>query len=143
MIHWIWLTGGVVLCALEALAPGMFLLWLGVAALATGLVLSLVPLDFAWSLLVFCGFAVISVIIGRKFYGSRDQESDKPFLNRPADALIGQTYVLDQPIVNGEGRVKVRDSLWRVAGPDLPAGARVKVTGVEDASLLRVEAAQA
>ena len=83
MIHWIWMTGGVILCALEAMAPGMFLLWLGVAAIATGLVMSFAALTFAWSLLVFCAFAVVSVIIGRRFYGSRDQESDKPFRRFP------------------------------------------------------------
>ena len=141
MMHWIWLTGGVILCALEALAPGMFLLWLGVAALANGLLLTLVPLGFEWSLLTFCAFAIVSVLIGRKFYGSRDQESDKPFLNRRAEAMIGQTFTLEQAISNGEGRIKYRDSVWRVSGPDLPAGARVKVTGVPEPTVLRVEAA--
>ncbi len=141
MIHWIWLTGGVILCALEALAPGMFMLWLGVAAIATGLVLTVVSLNFAWSLLIFCGFAAVTVIIGRKFYGSRDVESDKPFLNRTTDSMIGHVYVLEQPIVNGEGRIKVRDSIWRVTGPDLPAGSRVRVTGFEEAALARVEPA--
>ncbi len=138
MIHWIWMTGGVILCALEAMAPGMFLLWLGVAAIATGLVMSFAALTFAWSLLVFCAFAVVSVIIGRRFYGSRDQESDKPFLNRRADSMVGQTFVLEQAIVNGEGRIRVRDSIWRVTGPDMPAGARVNVTDVAEPTLLKV-----
>ena len=140
-MHWIWLTSGVILCALEALCPGMFLLWLGVAAIANGLVMIFAPLSFEWSLLLFCAFAVVSVLIGRKFYGSRDQESDKPFLNRRAEGMIGQVFTLEQAISNGEGRIKVRDSVWRVSGPDLPAGARVKVTGVPEPTVLKVEAA--
>jgi membrane protein implicated in regulation of membrane protease activity len=141
MTYWLWLTGGVVLCALEALAPGMFLLWIGLAAIAVGLVTTLVTLSLEWSLLLFCACAVVSVLIGRRFYGSRDTVSDRPFLNRRADALVGQVFVLDQPIVNGAGRIRVRDSIWQVTGPDLPVGSRVTVTGAADATVLKVEGA--
>ncbi len=141
IMNWIWLTGGVVLCALEALAPGMFLLWLGVASIATGLLLTVTSLGFEWSLLAFCGFAVVSVLIGRRFYGSRDQQSDQPFLNRRADAMVGQVFTLEQAIQDGEGRIRYRDSVWRVSGPDLPVGARVKVISVPEPTVLKVEAA--
>jgi membrane protein implicated in regulation of membrane protease activity len=139
--YWLWLTGGVILCALEALAPGMFLLWIGLAAIAVGQIQIFAALNFEWSLLLFAGFAVVSVLAGRKFYGSRDVASDRPYLNRRAEALVGQVFVLDQPIVNGLGRVRVRDSIWQATGPDLPAGAPVKVTGVADTTTLKVEGA--
>lgn len=138
---WFWLIGGVLLCAAEALAPGMFLLWLGVAAIATGALLAMVDLSFAWSLMAFGALAVVAVFVGRRFYGSSEKESDQPFLNRRAEALVGRTYVLAHPIKAGEGRLVVNDTQWRLRGPDLPAGVKVRVTGVEDASFLVVEQA--
>lgn len=138
---WYWLIGGVLLCALEAFSPGMFFLWVGVAALATGLLLILVDLSLAWSLPVFGALAIAAVLVGRRFYGAAEKESDQPFLNRRADAMVGRTYVLAQPIKSGEGRLVVNDTQWRVRGPDLPAGTKVRVTGVEEATYLVVEQA--
>jgi membrane protein implicated in regulation of membrane protease activity len=141
MPGWMWLSAGLLLCALEALAPGVFLLWIGLAALATGLLVMVVPLAFAWTLMSFGGFVVVLVLVGRAVYGSRNTNSDRPFLNRRAESLIGQEFVLHEPISEGAGHIRVADSIWRVAGPDLPAGSRVKVTGVEKGVLLRVEPA--
>ena len=138
---WLWLAAGVVVCALEALAPGAFLLWAGLAAIATGLVSFVAPLSGAVSMIVFAVFAVVSLLIGRKVYGTRSIVSDRPMLNRRADALIGRVFTLEDAIVDGEGRAQVQDTLWRVRGPDLPKGSRVKVSGVEDGTMLRVEAA--
>ena len=138
---WAWLIAGVLLMALEMFAPGMFMLWIGIAAMATGLILFAVPMGVAWTLIAFGVLAVISVLIGRKVYGSRDVQGDRPFLNRRAEALIGRSFVLDQPIKAGEGRVRVNDSIWRVRGPDMPAGYKVVVAGVEDNVVLRVEQA--
>ncbi|MFN3891689.1 MAG: NfeD family protein [Beijerinckiaceae bacterium] len=138
---WYWLVGGVLLCAAEAFAPGMFLLWFGVAAIATGLVLSVADIGLAWSLLLFGALAVAAVLAGRKFYGSAVKESDQPFLNRRAEAMVGRTYVLSLPIRGGEGRLIVNDTQWRLRGPDLPAGAKVRVTRVEEATFLVVEQA--
>lgn len=138
---WLWLVAGVLLGAAEALAPGVFLIWLGIAAIGTGLVGFLLPLTFEWSLLVFCAFSALSVLAGRRFYGSREVTSDRPFLNRRAEALIGRVFVLHEAIEHGMGRARVDDSIWRVAGPDLPAGSRVRVVAVEGAVLLRVEPA--
>ena len=139
---WAWLIAGVLLGAAETLCPGVFLLWIGLAAMATGLVLFIWPLAFAWTLMLFGALAVASMLIGRKFYGSRvATDSDRPFLNRRADALIGRDFILEQPIRSGEGRIRVHDSVWRVRGADLDQGAKVRVTGVEDGVVLRVEPA--
>lgn len=138
---WFWLVAGVLTCAAEALAPGVFLLWIGLAAIATGLTSFVVSLSFAWALVAFGVYAVICVGVGRKVYGSRDIVSDRPNLNRRAEALIGQTFTLEDAIENGEGRARVGDSVWRVRGPDLPRGTRVKVAAVDGGIALRVEPA--
>ena len=138
---WIWLAAGLVVCALEALAPGAFLLWAGLAAAATGLVSFAVPLSGAASMLVFAGCAIVSLLVGRKVYGTRSIASDRPMLNRRAEALVGRVFTLEDAIVDGEGRAQVQDSLWRVRGPDMPKGAHVRVSAVEGGTMLRVEAA--
>lgn len=139
--YWYWLIGGVLMCAAEAMAPGMFLLWLGVAAIATGLLLTLVGLSLPWQLLAFGALAVAAVLVGRRFYGASERESDQPFLNRRAEALVGRTFVLTQPIKAGEGRLTVNDTQWRLRGPDMPMGAKVRVVRVEEATFLVVEQA--
>ena len=138
---WGWVIVGLLLCAAEALAPGAFLLWVGLAAMATGIVDWIHPLDWTWSLVAFAVLVVAAVLAGRRLYGGRDTVADRPFLNRRVDALVGQEFVLDQPIENGAGRIRVDDTVWRVAGSDAPAGARVRVTGCRDGVLLRVERA--
>jgi membrane protein implicated in regulation of membrane protease activity len=77
------------------------------------------------------------VVIGRLvFAGIRDQ-SNKVRLNRRAEIYLGRTFTLERPIVDGRGRLRVDDTVWLVEGPDLPAGARVQVIGVDN-TLLRV-----
>ena len=119
---WNWLIFGFILMALELLAPGVFMFWLGLAAL-----------------LMFAIFAVAAVPAWRHFArsarsaGSRSQSN--PFLNRRTEALIGREFTLEKPIVDGSGTVRIDDTIWRVAGPDVPAGSRVKVVQADGASL--------
>ncbi|HEY8579624.1 MAG TPA: NfeD family protein [Beijerinckiaceae bacterium] len=140
-LFWIWLVAGLLLFAAEAVAPGMFLLWIGAAAIATGLLTAAVTMSLAWTLLAFGAFAVVAVLIGRRFYGARETGSDQPFLNRRAEAMVGKVFTLTTPIRGGEGRIVVNDTQWRVRGPDMPAGVRVVVRAVEDAMVLVVDQA--
>ncbi|MGE3247321.1 MAG: NfeD family protein [Beijerinckiaceae bacterium] len=137
--HWVWIAIGILLCAAEMVVAGVFLIWIGLAAIATGLLLAFVPMSATFSLVVFAVLAVGSVLAGWKIYGSREDSSDAPFLNRRADAMIGKTYILAEPVRNGEGRLAINDTSWRLRGPDMPAGTRIRVTGVEDAVVLLVE----
>ena len=137
-IPWAWLIFGLVLCAAEMIAPGVFLLWIGLSALAVGLLQFVIILPFAPSLLVFAVLAALFSLVGRKVYGSMNGPAGQ-VLNSRADALRGKIVVLTEPIVNGTGRAKVQDSIWQVTGPDQPAGASMRVTGVADGVVLRVE----
>lgn len=140
--HWLWLIGGVALCGLEMFAPGVFLLWFGLAALATGLILFAAPLGFAWTLLVFAALSVAALALGRKVYGAAERNGTQAQLNNRAEALIGHVLTLETEMVDGEGRVRVLDASWRACGPDLPAGARVRVIGVAGGTVLEVEPAE-
>lgn len=136
---WAWLIAGLALCAAEIVAPGVFLLWIGVAALALGLLELAVSLPFAWSLVLFGVLAVAFSLIGRRLYGGWQSAEGAP-LNRRAEALVGRVLILSEPLVAGSGRAHVQDTVWRVTGPDAPAGAKVRVTGVMDGGVvLKVE----
>ena len=137
---WAWIVAGVVLLAIELVVPGGFFLWLGVAGIITGLASLFQPIDWPFQFLIFGGLSLILIVAWMRYFKGRDQQSDRPLLNRRADAFLGHEAVLDEPIRNGFGRLSLGDTIWRVAGPDLPAGARVRVTGA-DGAVLRVEAA--
>ena len=63
-------------------------------------------------------------------------ETDRPLLNQRGAQYVGRQFHLDEPIVNGHGKIKVDDSIWKVHGPDCPEGARVTVTGVDGTVLV-------
>lgn len=141
---WNWIVLGAVLLGLEVFAPGVYLLWIGIAALLTG-ALSFQIGEAAWwgwpaQVIVFLVLSLASVIVGRYAFGSDKGESDQPLLNQRERQLIGQVSTLEEPIRDGHGRVRLGDTLWLATGPDLAAGTRVRVTGA-DGTTLKVEAA--
>jgi hypothetical protein len=133
---WVWLAIGLVLIGLETIVSGIFLFWLGLAALATALVVFVLPLAFAPQLGVFGLLSLATVFIGHRLQGrQKDEITDAPHLNERGKALVGQVFPLESDIVDGTGQVRIGDTVWRVAGPELPAGARVRITGLEGATL--------
>ena len=136
---WSWVIAGLVLAAAEILVPGVFLVWLGLAALATGLVTAALPMPWQSQTILFAGLAVALVAVATRLH-RRGPGSGGPDLNRADRGLVGREGVLDEPIVQGAGRIRFDDTLWRITGPDLPAGGRVRVTGISG-TVLRVEAA--
>ncbi|MGL5734914.1 MAG: NfeD family protein, partial [Beijerinckiaceae bacterium] len=130
---YIWLIAGLVLATLEMIAPGVYLLWFGLAGILTGLLLFLWPLPFSGELIAFALFAVVTVAIGRQLTKKiTGGEGEQPNLNLRGHSLIGRTVTLTSPIENGIGRISIDDTIWRVTGPDFVAGKRVKVVGLAD-----------
>ena len=133
---WNWLIFGFILMALELLAPGVFLFWLGLAALLVGLVSFVVHPDWQTQLLMFAMFAAIAVPVWRRLAKSNSAASpSNPFLNKRADALVGRVFTLEKPIIDGSGTVRIDDTIWRVAGPDAPAGSQVRIVRADGANL--------
>jgi membrane protein implicated in regulation of membrane protease activity len=140
---WNWIILGAALLVLELLIPGVFLLWIGIAAILTG-ALSLQLWGMAlwyWQVqvLIFLVLAVIAALIGKRVMGATEGDTDQPLLNRRAEQLVGRSATLEEAIVNGYGRVRLGDTVWRVTGPDMPAGTTVHVIAAKD-STLQVEA---
>lgn len=136
---WSWMVLGLILLGAEILVPGIFLIWIGIAALAVGaLSLALWPFAFwTWQVqvIVFLVLALASALAGRAFMRGRDV-SDEPLLNRRAAQLVGRTATLGEPIVNGRGRIRIDDTTWRVSGPDLGVGATVRVIRADGGELV-------
>jgi inner membrane protein len=134
---WAWIILGLALMGLELLAPGVFFLWLGLAALLTGVLDGAFALSWQTSALCFAVLSVALVLAGRKLTRRRDEEDQGPAgLNRRGHALVGRVFTLEAPIVDGSGRIRVDDSSWRVTGPSAPAGASVRVVQVDGATLV-------
>lgn len=138
--HVFWLTLGGLLLAAEMLGTGGWLLWCGVAAVVTGLVTWIIPLNLEWQGVCFAILTVLSAFLWWRWLARRNADT-KPdnTLNQRGQALIGRELVLDEALVNGRGNARVGDSRWPVvADEDLPAGSRVVVTAIEGI-MLRVK----
>lgn len=135
---WAWWILGLILLGLEILLPGAFFLWFGIAAIAVGI--SALFFDWGWQLqaIVFVVLALVLVVIGRRYFARRRVEGPDSGLNERAAQLVGSSYLLHEPILDGSGRVRIGDSNWRVIGPDCPSGTRVRVVAA-DGAILRVE----
>jgi membrane protein implicated in regulation of membrane protease activity len=131
-----WGALALLLFAAEALAPGAFMLWIGLGAAAVFVLVAVfVDVPLLWQVVAFVLLSVVSIQCYRQWGRKRARETDAPLLNRRAEQLVGRVVALDQPIVAGIGRAKVDDAFWVVAGPDLPAGSAVRVVAVDGMTL--------
>ena len=129
---------GLVLLALELVLPGGFLLWMGIAGILTGIITLFQPLAWPLQWLIFGVLSLVSIYAWVRLTKNRATQTDRPLLNQRTEHFMGREVVLDQPIVDGFGRLTMGDTKWRVSGPDLPAGQRVRIIGAEGA-VLQVE----
>jgi membrane protein implicated in regulation of membrane protease activity len=134
--NWNWLVFGLLLMGLELMLPGVFLFWIGLAALLVGLLSVVIAPPWQLQLLLFAVFAAAAVPVWRRVARSNSGVSNSnPFLNKRSEAMIGRVFTLEKPIIDGAGTVRIDDTIWRVAGPDTPAGSRVRIVRADGASL--------
>jgi membrane protein implicated in regulation of membrane protease activity len=133
---WNWLILAGLFLILELLAPGIFLIWFGIAAGIVGALALVFDVAWQWQLMLFAILSLAAVIAARKFLRKDDAQSERPLLNRRAQQHVGKSYLVADAIENGRGKVKIGDTLWRAEGPDAAQGARVKVTGTDGATLM-------
>ena len=140
LAYWDWFIAGLVLVILEIFAPGAVFLWLGIAAGVVGAVVFFAPyLDWKFQFTLFAVLSVVSIVASRRYLKRRPLETDHPNLNRRGAQYVGRDLILDAALSGGRGRLRVDDTTWRVEGPDLPAGAKVRGTAVNGATL-KIEA---
>jgi len=131
-----WLIAAVVLAILETLAPGVFLIWIAIAAAVAGRASFVLPIDVPQQLIVFAVASLVSGYAGRSWYLANPVETEDEMLNDRVARLIGEEVVVVAPIVDGRGRVKVADGVWPARGPDCAIGARVRIVGADGGCLI-------
>ncbi len=136
---WSWWLLGLLLLAAELMLPGIFLVWIGAAAIIVGaLSLMLWEASFwGWQLqlLLFALLAVTLTWAGRKYVFTGKTPTDQPLLNQRGATLIGRTAILEEPIREGRGRVLLDGTYWSLIGPDLPSGTRITVVATNGRDL--------
>ena len=130
-VFWYWWVIAFVLLVLEILTPGYFFMWMAASGFLTGAIVLLIPAtSMNVQILIFSILSVVAIIVW-KFYGKRHPiTSDQPLLNKRGDQYIGRVFSLHEPIKNGQGKIKVDDSIWKVRGEDCDINSRVKVIAI-------------
>lgn len=134
--HWMWLTLGVLLAAAEIVAPGFFLMWLGLAAIITGVAAWVLPIGAAVQVGLFAVLSILAVYASRQWLAKNPVTSDDPHLNDRGARLVGEVVTVVEAIADGRGRVKVGDTVWNARGGDAAEGTKVRVTGSDGSTLL-------
>lgn len=137
---WHWWIAAALLGAVETVLPGAVAIWFAVGAAIVGALLLIVPLPWQLQLVLFGALSIAALYLWRRYKVGGPESPGLPRLNRRGEQYIGQECTLLDPISGGYGRARIGDSVWKVRGPDLPAGASVRITGA-DGAVLVVEAA--
>ena len=132
---WAWLAVGIALGALELAVPGIYFIWLAIAALVTAGLTAVLDLGVVIQVVNFVFLALIIAYSAKRFLRDRPIESTDPLMNNRGGRMIGQLVTVSVAIVDGEGRVKVGDSEWIARGPDCQVGSRVRIVGAQGATL--------
>ncbi|WP_428688449.1 NfeD family protein [Roseibium sp.] len=133
---WSWFVLGLILLGLEIIAPGTIFLWFGLSALVVGAVA--LAFDLSWQVLVtlFLVLSLASLLIGRRMMTRLASEKGDPGLNQRGSRYIGREFTLTKPLSEGAGNLSIDDTIWRITGPDLPAGTKVRVDAIDGARLV-------
>lgn len=140
LLFWYWFVAGLALLIVEMFLPtGFVLMWMGVSALIVGVIAWVAPTTWPVEVVLFGVISIVSFFAYKKLFPQK-AVVEQPALNRRGHSYVGRTFTLSDPVINGIGTLRVDDSSWRIAGPDMPAGSQVRVTQAEGATL-RVERA--
>ncbi len=137
VVFWYWWVLAALLLVAELLSPGFFFLWMAISGFVIGGIALLVPsISLDMQVLIFSVLAVFSIAVWKIYAKNHPIESDKPLLNKRSEQYIGRVFTLIEPIVNGYGKIKVDDSIWRVRCDDCDDCKKVKVVGVDGVVLV-------
>ncbi len=138
---WHWMAFGVLVMLVEVLVPGVIFLWLGIAAVITGLLLAAIP-SMSWEIqaVLFAVLSVVAIFIGRRVVSARQAPTDHPTLNKRGQTMLGSHHILDTATAGGRGRIRAGDTVWlfavRPEGQELAEGTRVTVVDADGTTLI-------
>ena len=135
---WLWMIGGVLLLIAEIIAPGFFLVWIGAAAIVTGIFALALGVGTAGQFALFVIYTAIAVYAARRWYAAHPVTTEDPALNDRSARLKGRVVTVVEAVDAHNGRVRVGDSEWSARGGPAAPGERVRITSV-DGNCLMVE----
>jgi inner membrane protein len=139
--NWFWWIAAGIMLFVELVAPGVFFIWLALAAASVGIVVYFIDLSWPVEAVLFAGFSLVYVYLAAPWYSkNKHVPTDLPNLNQRIYDHVGKNFVLAEPIVGGQGKLNIGGTRWDIVGPDLAAGAKIHVSGV-DGQKLRVTGA--
>ena len=128
LVFWYWWVFAVVFLVIEMIIPAFFFLWMAVSSLITGIIVWLIPsISTDMQILIFSVLAIIAIVAWRIYGKKITIATDQPLLNRRGSQYVGRVFNLHEPIENGEGKIKVDDTIWKVHGEDCDINSKVKV----------------
>lgn len=129
---WTWWIIAGLLLLVELVLPGVFFIWLALAGALIGVLDIFLDLSWQIEIALFAVLSVVLVYFVRPRFSLPGGEPNN--LNQRMYGYVGRSYVLDEAIVNGRGKVRIDDTLWVVTGADRSKGEWVKVKAVDGAS---------
>jgi inner membrane protein len=136
--HWFWFVLSIALFALEMAVPGVIFMWLAFAGIVVGGVVLIMPgTGVEIQFILFSVLGIISVYSGRNYLKKNPIISEDENLNDRGARYVGHNYTLERDLINGEGKVRIGDSLWLVRGDfEAEVGTSVKVVGSDGVVLI-------
>jgi membrane protein implicated in regulation of membrane protease activity len=133
---WNWFIVAAAMGLLETIIPGVHFMWFGMAAIAMGAIVLALPLSLPVQLVMFAILSIGLILVARRYWAPQTMKTDAPDLNDRGHQYVGRIVTVAEAIDRGRGKVQVGDTVWTAEGPDMPEGARAKVTGVNGTVLI-------
>jgi inner membrane protein len=135
-VFWAWFVAAVVLAGGELALPGIFMIWLAGAAVATGILTWVTGFGWETQLAVFAVLGVVSVYIGRAWFKRNPIQTEDTGLNKRGDRMVGETVTVVEALTGGHGKVQIGDSPWLAKGPDMAVGSKARITRTEGTTVV-------
>ena len=135
--QWTWFIIAGALLVIELALPSVFFVFLGLAAVAVGLIDLVFPMNWQGESVLFAGLSVVLLLVARPLIMKNiSTTTDQPNLNQRNRSFIGKRFMLEEPIRAGRGLLNISDTNWHIRGKDMDANTWVKVVGVDGLELL-------
>ena len=134
---WTWIILAGILALAEMAVPSSYLMWIALGAAVTALADAGLDLTLEGQIGVFAVATSLSCIAGYFVYGlMQSPQQDGQSLNEPHRAMLGARGTVCEAFLNGRGKVRIGDTVWLAAGPDLVEGTAIVVSGVRGTRLV-------
>ncbi|CAN0515468.1 unnamed protein product, partial [Phaeothamnion confervicola] len=78
---WNWFILAALMMLLETIIPGVHFMWFGIAAVAMGGLMLVLPLPLAFQLVLFALISLVVIVFARRYWTTTGQPTDTPALN--------------------------------------------------------------